>query len=117
VKSFVTDAIFSGFSSRADGSCGFRGTTPELTATEKAALMELHGKNVRLLIEPSDYEPESTVKVEKSMHSKTPSQRLRAILFVQFRQQQPSDMTFDSFYVKRMGEICEREKSMLEPEH
>lgn len=114
-KAIVTDAILSSISSRADGSCGFRGVTPELTSPEKVALMELHGKSVRLLIEPNDYEAEGKVTVAAEMNVKTPSQRLRAIIFCQFKDQKPDNMTFDEFYARRMNLICEQEKQLLEP--
>ena len=43
-----------GFSSRADGSLGFRGVTPEMNAGEKVALMELQGLLVEALFIPKD---------------------------------------------------------------
>lgn len=112
----LENAQLTGFSSCADGGLRFRGVTPELSKTEAVSLMELHNLNVRLLIEPVDYEPESKVVVDKDLHSKTPSQRLRAIIFCQFRQQKPI-VTFDDFYKRAMDRICEDQKKLLEPEH
>jgi len=110
------DAIFSSFGSRVDGSLSFRGVTPELTTSEKVTLMELHNRNVKLLIQPMDEPPELIVEVKSKLGFKTPSQRLRAILFIAFSQQKPPDTTFDEFYSRRMDEIIERQKQQLEPE-
>lgn len=110
------DAVFSSFSSRADGSVGFRGSGPEMSASEKVALMELHGLNVKLLITPSDFEPESKVVVDRDLRSKTPSQRLRSILFIQWKQKTTHGDTFDEYYAKRMNDICEAEKQLFEPD-
>lgn len=116
MKSILMDAVFSSFSSRADGSVGFRGSGPEMSAEEKVALMELHGLNVKLLITPSDFEPECKVVVDRDLGSKTPSQRLRAILFIQWKQKSTHGDTFDEYYSRRMSDICEAEKQLLEPD-
>lgn len=112
----LESAQLTGFSSSADGGMRFRGVTAELSKAEAVALMELHNKNVRVLIEPSDYEVEGNVTVTTDREVKTPSQRLRSIIFIQFRQQRPVGMTFDEFYARRIGLICEQEKQLLEPE-
>lgn len=115
MKALVTPAIFTGFSSRADGSLGFRGVTPELNHAEKVALMELHQQNVKLLIQPIEDSPEAMVEVKNELGFKTPSQRLRAVLFIEFKQRKP-DMTFDVFYGQEMNAIIEDRKTRLEPE-
>ena len=77
-RAIQTDAIFSSFGSRVDGSLSFRGQTPELTSEEKVALMDLGGRNVVLLIQPKDQAPEAVMQVNKRiLDFKTPSQRLR----------------------------------------
>ena len=92
---------------------GFSVSTPEFTVPERVALMELEGINVRMLIEPTDYAVEAKVEVDKEIHSKTPSERLRAILFVAFKQSGEND--FPTYYLKAMDRICETEKSQLTP--
>jgi len=115
-KAIQTDAIFSSFGSRVDGSLSFRGQTPELSSEEKVALMDLGGRNVVLLIQPKDVVPDGVLNVNKKiLDFKTPSQRLRAILFVEWKQQKP-DCTFEQHYVTAIDRIIERVKEHLNPE-
>lgn len=107
------DAILTSFSSRADKSIGFRGVTPELSPAEATALMELHGQNVRILIEPWDVPPDAMIKIKSEVEHKTPSQRLRAVLFVWWQQQnKPGE--FEEFYRINMNRLIEHVKSKLD---
>ena len=115
-QAIQTDAILTSFGSRVDGSLSFRGVTPELTSTEKVALMDLHNQNVVLLIQPKDHPPEAIVQVQKRiLDFKTPSQRLRAVLFIEWKQQKP-DCTFDQHYATRIDQMIERIKEHLNPD-
>ena len=117
MKALSLDAIFTSFGSRADGSLSFRGSTPELTTEEKVALMNTQSKNVKLLIQPLSEEAEALVEVKTPLGFKSPGQRLRAVLFLLFKQQgQQADTTFDEFYVRAMESIIERQKQKLNPE-
>ena len=113
MKAIVLDSILSGFRSRKDKSMGFSASTLELRTDEKVALMELEGLNVRLLIEPKDYVVEGKVEVKSDSSFKTPSQRLRSILFVKYRQDNPVE-TFDKYYESEMDKVCNEIKSKLE---
>jgi len=112
MKAIVTDAIFSGFTSRADKSIGFRGVTPELTSVEKAALMDIHGINVRLLIEPKDFELDAKLEIKGQFDKKTASQRLRAVLFILWKQSSGQG-EFEDFYRREMESVIEQIKSRL----
>lgn len=114
MKAIVLNAILSSFRSRKDKSIGFSVSTGEFSVPERVAIMELEGINVRMLIEPQDYEPEGKIAVDKELHSKTPSERLRAILFVKFRQS-GEKIEFIDYYIREINRICEAEKAQLEP--
>ena len=114
MKAIVLDAVLSGFRSRKDRSMGFSVSTPELEIAHKVALMELEGINVRVLLEPKDYTVESKVVVDKEIHSKTPSERLRSVLYIKFKQQSEVK-DFTEYYLKEMDRVIETEKSTLEP--
>ena len=120
MKAIVTQIILTSFSSRADGSMGFRGVTPELATAEKVALMELHGKNCRALFEPMDFSTDGKVEIKNTLGTKTPSQRLHAVLFVLFKQLcaggKCDSKTFDEFYLHQMESVIESYKTQLEPE-
>ena len=116
MKALSVDAIFTSFGSRADGSLSFRGSTPELTTTEKVALMDTHGRVVKLLIQPIGEDAEELIEVKAPLGFASPSKRLRAILFVQFKQQKLMDTTFDQFYTSAIELYIDRIKSQLNPE-
>jgi hypothetical protein len=115
MKAIVMPAIFTRFSSRVDGSLGFSGSTPELSTIEKCAIFDLQNKNVRLLIEPMDYATDGKVEIKNPLGGKTPSERLRGVLFVLFRQKKIAG-TYDEFYVKQMETVIQTFKDQLEPE-
>lgn len=98
--------------SRQDGSVKLSYVTPELRPSEAGALLLLHGKNVRLTIIPEDVEVEETISVETERDTKTPSQRLRAILFVTFKEQERSG-SFQAFYEVEMDKIINHYKKKL----
>lgn len=119
MKSIVTQAIFTSFTSKADRSLSARLVTPELSPGEKAAFMEIQNANVRLLIEPMDYAVDGKTEIKNPLGTKSPSVRLRSILFVLWKQLQAKskmDRTFDEFYVTQMDSIIETYKQQLEPE-
>ncbi len=121
MKAILTQAIFTRFSSRSDGSVGFTGCTPELNTVEKVALMDLHGKNVKVLIQPTDETPEAMVEVKGDLGFKTPGQRLRAVIFILFKQGSESGrikgVLFEQFYGETMEKLISDIKTQLEPEH
>lgn len=114
MKTVVMTCQFTSFSSRPDGSVSFRGQTPELSGLEKCALFDLQNVNARCVIEPVDYAVEDKLIVKKEIGQKTPSERLRAILFVAFRHS--GDEDFQAFYSKEMARICQQEKDRLPKE-
>lgn len=119
MKTVVSQIIISNFSSRVDGSLGFRASTPELTVPEKIAFMELQGKNCRALFEPLDYASDGKTEIKNPLGTKSPSVRLRSVLFVLFKQLSDKGKvqgTFDEFYVLHMDRIIDGYKEQLEPE-
>lgn len=116
-KAFTSQVVFTGFSSRVDGSVGFRGVTPELTAPEKASLFELHNVACRILIEPNSYEIQAKVEVRGQFEAKSPSQRLRAVLFILWKECAGGVGDFEQFYRSQLEEIIESVKSKLPENH
>lgn len=113
MKSIQTQVIITGIRSKVDKSLGISLTTPELTTNEKAIFMDLQGVNCDMLITPLDENVE-TEKINKEMDTKTPSQRLRAVLFV-FYQQANETKSFEEFYKEKMEKFIDIVKSKLEP--
>lgn len=115
MKALTCPVIMGRCSTRSDGSLSISFSTPELSPDEKVAFMELQNKNLKLLLQPQDSEPAELKEVKGQFDKKTPSQRLRSILFVYWKQ---SDGTgeFDNFYSRWMNDLCESVKAKLEPE-
>lgn len=109
-----TEAILTRFSTTADNAIRFSGVTPELDNAQKVALMNLHGKNVMLVIQPLGEVPDEIIMVKTDIEQRTPSERLRGVLFIQAKQL-GCENDFDRFYRTRMSEIIEAEKAKLEP--
>lgn len=120
MKAITTPAIFTSFTSKADRSLSARLVTPELSSAEKAAFMELQNCNVRLLIEPQDYAVDGKTEIKNPLGTKSPSQRIRAILFVLFKQLQAKgqmkDKTYEVFYVEQCEAVIASYKEQLDPE-
>lgn len=112
------EAQLTGFSSRVDGSLGFRGVTPELSSKEKANFMDLQGLLVELLIIPKDEKDAELVEVKGEIDCKSPSQRLRAVLFIYFKEHQKRGLkeTFDTFYARHVEKLIEYVKTKIDTE-
>ena len=76
-KQISTPAVITTISSRQDGSLRFSTETPEYSADEKSAFFELQGKNITILITPSDETPEEEIKIDREVGEMTLSQEQR----------------------------------------
>lgn len=113
MKAIKTQAIIEGIRSRKDGSLGLSVSTPELSFEEKAMFMELQGVNVGLLVEPSDEEKIEVHQVDADINHKSQSQRIRAILFILWKQNSEGT-DFESYYMKKTEQIIEILKAKIE---
>lgn len=112
----IKSVEFGQIRSRKDGSVSCSFITPELRPSESAALFPLHGKVVRVLIEPHDVTVDDTVVVDTELEKKTPGQRLRGIIFCHW-DNLGREGTFDAFYHSQMDKICQGYKTKnLPPE-
>lgn len=78
--------------------------------------MELQNTNLRMLLQPLEGVPDSLAEVKGEFDRKTPSQRLRAVLFILHKQQE-SAQDFDTYYLRYMNDLIEAIKAQLEPAH
>jgi len=94
-------------------SIGF--ATQELSLEDKVKAMEFYGKYGRLAFKETEIEPEEIPSCEPDDHQKTPSQRLRAVLFLLWKQTcSHTSVEFDDFYRKEMERIITLKKGLLE---
>jgi len=114
-KAITCPVILTSASTRADGSLGLRFATPELSPADKTAFFELLNLNLKLLLQPAEGEPQELHDVKQEFENKTPSMRLRAVLFVVWKQaSEPGE--FDHFYREKMEQIINKIKATLNPE-
>lgn|GEM_PF-3167099 len=99
--------------SRVDGAVAFRVITPELSLEQRATVLGMHGKNVRIMVEPIDVPVEGIDEVESEAEPRSKCQRLRACLFVWWKQRK-NDTPFSQFYDIKMESIIERVKTALD---
>lgn len=98
--------------SRPDGSVKLSYVTPELRPSEAGALLALHGKNVWLKIIPEDVDPSETINVATERESKSPSSRLRAVIYLLWKEEGQQGV-FEVYYQNRMERIIEKLKEKL----
>jgi hypothetical protein len=116
MKALTCEVVLSSASTRADGSLGLRLATPELSPSEKTAIFELQGHPLKMLLQPMG-QAECLVWVKSELDTKTPSQRLRGVLFILWKQIEDTNKdTFEVFYAQRMESIIEKVKERLKPE-
>lgn len=114
MKAVTCPVILSSAATRSDGSLSLKFSTPELEASEKTAFFELLNLNLKLLLQPADGVPVELKEVKGQFDRKTPSARLRAVLFV-FWKQADGTGDFEDFYRKRIDDMIEMFKKKLEP--
>lgn len=113
-KAITCPVILSGVRTRVDGSLGLAFATPELAPESKLVFLELQNKQLTMLLQPSEETTEAMHEVKKQFQTKTPGMRLRAVLFVAWRQAgEPGE--FDTFYTHKMENIIEGVKRELQP--
>ncbi len=106
-------AIFTGFSSRADGGATMRFATNELTESDFGLLKRMHNSFGYVLFAPNEFKEEDLPVSEASDESKSPSQRLRAVLFILWRQKGGKG-EFESYYRNMMQQFIDDVKKILD---
>jgi len=113
-KALRFEALMTGFSSRVDRSLGFRGVTPELSTEEQVALMQLQNVLCEILMFPKDEKDVDVLEVKKEVIHKSPSQRLRSVIFLLWKQT-GEELPFEVFYAQTMERIIDHLKAKLPP--
>jgi hypothetical protein len=109
--------LIDGLSTRKDGSIKIVMETRELGHDDSATLFELRGAEAWAIISPSEIKEEDvklpTEKPDPAVGQKTPSQRLRAVLY-RYWEQHNSGTDFESFYRIKLEQIIDKFKEKLE---
>lgn len=117
---FQTNAYIQKIETTADRCLKIKLSTQELPAEAKAQLFDLQDKYIFVAFKEAEkgdiLEDELDIpevdKIEKD--AKTPSQRLRNVIYIFFLQQNKGKEDFDTFYRRNMEKIIDRIKNELE---
>lgn len=117
-KPIKFNAILSGVSTKADGSLSLRISTPEFSAEESTILLKLCRINLDCTLTPLQQELEAPIEVKAEMEGKTPSQRIRGVIYALFRHEIETgkiakDTLYEIYYAQRMEKIIEWLKGKL----
>lgn len=106
-------AYLTGFNRKADRSCSVRFETQEITTEELLELDRHYGNFGWLVFSPNEVRVEDIPKGEAEDTNKTPSKRLRATLFILWKQRGSSG-DFESFYRQQVEKFIEIVKTKLD---
>jgi len=110
MKSVKVNTIITGIRAKVDGSLGLTISTPELDPKQKVLFMELQNIECETTFTPKGVREEITI--EGKTDTKTPSQRLRSVLFILWKQTK-TDELFDTWYAKKMEGFIDWVKNKL----
>jgi hypothetical protein len=107
-----------GITSRKDKTVRVTFGTQELSPMEAASIFELNQSFCYVAIKKEHFKSEEsdmfdTLKTDLEGY-KTPSQRLRAILFRNYEQNNEGYKDFTTYYLAKMEKVCEHYKSKLD---
>jgi hypothetical protein len=115
MRAFTCAVIISGVSTKVDGGLCLRLTTPELDPQEKAAVFELQNCELKMLLQQEGENETKFTEVKGQFDTKTPSQRLRAVLYVLWKGVDGTG-DFEMFYRRRMDSIIDKIKEKFPKE-
>lgn len=90
--------------------------TQELGPEETTKVFELKGKQGWMIFKGAPVKPEDLVnlpEIKSDIKRKTPSQRLRSVLYVVWSKTTGQTKTFDEFYENYMGKLIDKIKEKL----
>jgi hypothetical protein len=112
-KKFIVPAILTRISFSKDGGLNLGFATNELKPEDKVSVSALHGGFGWLVFRENDLDVSLVPKEQAEDKTKTPSKRLRSVLYVLY-QQKGVTQDFEVWYRKRMEKIIEQVKVKLD---
>lgn len=107
-------------SATVDRGLRFSVITGEIPDEHRGVFLSLQGINCEALITPHEREEgDEPILVDSDIKKKTPSERLRAVLYVFFQQRKKAGRftgNFQAFYEEQLDLLIERCKAKLEPD-
>jgi hypothetical protein len=118
MSKIILECQVDGISTKVDGTVTIKIGTQELDPTSASALFGFRNKHCKVLLSDSNITNVEAEIVDRTQiagvkKNKTPSQRLRATLFVLHSQQQP-DTDFEQWYNAELEKIIAHYKAKLD---
>lgn len=114
-EGFQVAATLEGVSLLKDGGVSVRFHTNEMSAEHKTELSRYYQQFGWLLFNPQEQNLD-TLELEvirKDIGGKTPSQRMRSVLYVLYQQSGRTDLTFEQYYAEKMNRMIDQIKANL----
>jgi len=111
---FQLTGYLTGFSSLKDGGASIRFATQELSPDDFATLHKAQNAFGWLVFKENEVTLQDIPVEHAEDKNKTPSKRLRATLFVLWRQEGEPMGSFEAFYADRMEKLIDHVKSKLD---
>lgn len=120
-KPVYISAQIEGIQSRKDKTCKISLGTNELTPQNAALVFGLNQKFAFVALKPDEFKTDEKEIIENLQSgyedsSKTPSQRLRGVLFVLWKQNEQGYDDFNDFYRHKVEAVIEHFKSKIDEE-
>ena len=118
ISKLLIPAVLENYNPRADKTFTIRFSTQQLTTEQKLIIDKLHQQFVFLMIKESEIDNAEqklmdSLQVELGDNKKTPGQRLRAVLFLNWKQDPQGFSTADEHYKHEMEKIITHYKGKL----
>jgi len=118
MNGLLLPVIVTSIRTRVDGSLSVTVETNELSSSNAGELFSTRGKPSMMYLSPKDVisqkEIDQVNAIDAEIQGKTPSKRLRDVLYVLYTQQPDGYQDFELFYKFKMNQITEHLKSKLQ---
>ena len=113
MKTISVQAIITSIRAKVDRSLGLSMSTPELSDEDKVEFMKLQGRVIMAVLTPLDEKNVPAYKIDRAVENKTPSQRIRGVLYILWEQLGMKG-DFNDFYREQMEKIIDSIKAKLD---
>lgn len=114
MRVFQIPAILDGMSPLKDGGMSLRFHTNEASNDDKVTIMEYYQKFGWLVFSEQENPDVPMEDIRRDTGGKSPSQRLRNVLYVLYKQSGKADITFEEYYAQKMEFVINRFKENLD---
>lgn len=113
MKSFTSPAILIVGAPTKDGGMRLRAETQELSNEQKVSLLEYNNTFGHFLFQPNPIQERDVPKEAAKREGKTPSERLRGVLYLIHRENGGQENNFYDYYLNEMEKVINHYKTKI----